>query len=158
MLEAALVAASVHMVYARSMRLRAKYTVVGAFSCRIPNIAITVVRLVFICLNDAATPAAQIARVQGATQLAVGYTVVSCVIPYLRPLMQSFEDDGRGVGNKASFDLSERSKESGSAELGEGKGKGEARGLEFSDIGSLLAPERPVTSREMVQRITDRVV
>ena len=150
LLEACLVGASLYMVWSRSMSARAKYTVVGAFSCRVPNIAITLTRLVFLHAA-ASTSAIQVARVQAATQIGVAYTIVSCVIPYLRPLMQSYENDGTDYGSDdATFKLSERSrgsKGSGSGEVGESKGKGRAMGMELNDVSKLLEPERPGFAR-----------
>lgn len=126
------------------------------------NIALTLARLVFIT-TGAETDAIYIARLHAATQLAIGYTVVSCVIPYLRPLMQSYEADETGYGREeASFRFSERSTRGsdGSVGGGEAKGKGkekEVGGLELGDVGSLLAPVRPVLARlrsgEKVERV-----
>ena len=146
LLEACLVGASVYMVWSRSMSAQAKYTVVGAFSSRVPNIAIMLIRLTFVYVS-APTSAIHIARIQAATQLGIGYTIVSCVVPYLRPLMQSYESDRMGLGSEeATFKLSDRSrgsKGSGSDEIGESKGKGRAMGMELNDVSRLLSPERP---------------
>ena len=146
LLEACLVGASVYMVWSRSMSARAKYTVVGAFSCRVPNIAITLTRLVFLQVS-AQTSAIRIARIQAATQLGIAYTIVSCIFPYLRPLMQSYESDGTGhTSDEATFKLSDRSrgsKGSGLGDVAEEKGTGKAMGMELSDVGKLLSPKRP---------------
>jgi hypothetical protein len=110
------------------------------------------------------TPAIYAARVHGSTQVAVGYTIVACVIPYLGPLMQSYEDDGRKFKGpeEPSFDLSERSRESkgsgfgsgarsaagagaGAGNMVESKGKGKMMGMELSDVSKLLGPETAST-------------
>ncbi|KAF1934393.1 uncharacterized protein M421DRAFT_521 [Didymella exigua CBS 183.55] len=132
-LEVALVGASVYMVWGRSMSMRAKGTVVGAFACRLPNVALTLAHLLFLTL-PAPTTAIHSSRIHAPTQLAISYTIVSCVIPYLRPLMQSYESDGTGHGGAAAtFNLSDRSRDSkGSRDLMGGRDlqtldKGKAR-------------------------------
>lgn len=154
LLELSLVGASIYMVYARSMSRRAKYTVVGAFSCRLPNVAITLTRLIFLH-TTAPTSAIYIARIQAATQLATGYTIVSCVIPYLRPLMQSYEEAGTTRGSvDANFKMSQRSrgsKGSGSCdEIGKGDVSGEMgkmAGIQLNDVSRLLTTERSAFTR-----------
>lgn len=95
------------------MSFRSKCAVAGAFICRLPNAVFTIIRLVF--LQETLTPTNSpywAARVQSITQLAIGYTVTACVIPYLRPLMQAYENaDGslRRPSTVPSFKLSERS-------------------------------------------------
>lgn len=104
--------------------------------------------------TPASTSAIYIARIQATTQLAVGYTIVACVIPYLRPLMQSYEDDGVKSGSGsggATFVLSDRSRGSKGSGSGfgevEGKEKSKAFGLELNDVSRLLSPERPGFAR-----------
>jgi len=46
------------------------------------NMAITLTRLVFLNTRNP-TEAIHIARIQAISQLAIGYAIVSCVIPYL---------------------------------------------------------------------------
>lgn len=102
--------------------------------------AITLTRLVFIS-TTAPTDAIRVARLQATAQLAIGYTVVSCVVPYLRPLMQSYESEEVGHGRAdASFQLSARL---GSKGVGAEKGKARSIGLELNDVSRLLGPERP---------------
>ncbi|KAH7381575.1 hypothetical protein BKA66DRAFT_570710 [Pyrenochaeta sp. MPI-SDFR-AT-0127] len=110
-IELALILTSIFIVWRRQMSLRAKFTVFGAFACRLPNVGCTIVRLIF--LHETLIPATSAywtARVQSITQIAVGYTVTACVIPYLRPLMQAYENpDGslRRSSTVPSFKLSE---------------------------------------------------
>ncbi|KAF3035425.1 hypothetical protein E8E12_003345 [Didymella heteroderae] len=174
LIEAALVGASVFLVWNRSMSARAKFTVVGAFSCRIPNMAITLTRLVFLNTTGP-TEAIHVARIQATAQLAVGYTIVSCVIPYLRPLMQSYESDDVVHGRAgSSFKLSDRSRESkcsrdlmGAKELqalnkGKAKDMSNGVGVESNDVSQLLGPARPgfvrLKSAEGVERTSRQVV
>ena len=115
-------------------------------------------RLLFIS-TTANTSAIDIARIQATTQLSIGYTIVSCVIPYLRPLVQRYETDGTEYGqDDATFKLSDRSKESnssgpGAGDVVEGKGKGKAVGPELNDMGQLLGPGlATLKSKEVVKR------
>jgi hypothetical protein len=54
-------------------------------------------------------------RIQSATQISISYTITSCVIPYLRPLMQAFENEDGTLSRspthslQPSFSLSKRS-------------------------------------------------
>jgi hypothetical protein len=138
------------------------------------NMAITLTRLVFLSTTGP-SEAIQIARIQATNQLAIGYTLVSCVIPYLRPLMQSYEsDDGAHGRNEYSFKLSDRSRESkgsrdvmGAREiqvLDKGKAKDLDLGIdeELNDVSRLLEPERPgfvrLKSAEGVERASRQVV
>ena len=116
--------------------------------------AITLTRLVFLNTTSR-SEAIHIARIEATSQLAIGYTIVSCVIPYLRPLIQSYESDDGPHGRKEhSFKLSDRSRESkGSRDLIGARelqvlDKGKAKELnvgvleDLSDVGRLLEPER----------------
>ncbi|KAF2856492.1 hypothetical protein T440DRAFT_512523 [Plenodomus tracheiphilus IPT5] len=165
LLEAGLIFYSIYIVSPRQMTTRAKLTVIFAFACRIPNIACTIIRLVF--LHTTPTPKSSsfyTARLQTTTQLAIAYTITSCVVPYLRPLMQAHENsDGslRRSSVNPSFKLSQgSSKESGnsrgkkyfkmsrasSAALGEtgsrGVGERMAVSATYEDVGRLLGPQR----------------
>jgi hypothetical protein len=56
------------------------------------NIALTIVRLLF--LNETLTltnSAYWTSRVALTTQLAIGYTMTACIIPYLRPVIAAHE-------------------------------------------------------------------
>jgi hypothetical protein len=132
------------------------------------NVIITVTRLVFLNTTGP-SEAVHIARIQATAQLAIGYTIVSCVIPYLRPLMQSYESDDLGHGRAdSSFKLSDRSLESeGSREmkmLDKGKAKvlNAGIGAELNDVSLLLGPGRPglvrLKSAEAVERANRQVV
>jgi hypothetical protein len=138
------------------------------------NMAITLTRLVFLNTTSR-SEAIHIARIQATSQLAIGYTIISCVIPYLRPLMQSYESEDSPHGRKEySFKLSDRSRESkgsrdliGARELqvldrGKAKDLGLGVGEDVSDVGRLLEPERPgfvrLKSAEGVERTSRQVV
>ncbi|KAF2255633.1 hypothetical protein BU26DRAFT_557142 [Trematosphaeria pertusa] len=111
LIEVALIVTSSCLVWSRQMTRRQKYVVVGAFACRIPNIILTIIRLVFLSEPIvASTSDFWNARVSSVTQIAIGYTVTACVVPYLRPLVQAYEPGiGRRQSREPSFKLSERS-------------------------------------------------
>lgn len=138
------------------------------------NMATTLARLVFLNTTGP-SEAIHTARIQATTQLAIGYTVVSCVIPYLRPLMQSYESDDGIHGRKdSSFKFSDRSRESKSSrdlisakelkvlDKGKAKDMGLGVGEELNDVSRLLGPERPgfvrLKSAEGVERAGRQVV
>jgi hypothetical protein len=138
------------------MHLRDKLVVTGAFACRAPNIGASITRLVF--LAQPLTPANSAhwtSRVQGTTQLAIGYTLTACVIPYLRPLMQAYEfPDGStwrssteksgSKGSKSAKGSSKNASMNASiAGIYEGRATTQrmSMGPDLRDIGGLL--ERP---------------
>jgi hypothetical protein len=113
-LEVLLVLSSpIPLVYNRQMNSRPKTTVISAFACRLPNILCTIIRLVFLHQSLTSNSSSYwAARVQGVTQLAIAYTITACVMPYLRPLMQAYENaDGSQIrsSNEPKSKLSERS-------------------------------------------------
>ncbi|OAL57147.1 hypothetical protein IQ07DRAFT_29344 [Pyrenochaeta sp. DS3sAY3a] len=159
-LELALILNSIYMIWQRQMHLRDKLVVIGAFACRAPNIAASITRLVF--LAQPLTPANSAhwtSRVQATTQLAIGYTLTACVIPYLRPLMQAYEfPDGSTRGSSSGKSGSRFSKGSkgsawsasknasmnaSTAGIYEGRATTQrmSMGPDLRDIGGLL--ERP---------------
>jgi hypothetical protein len=151
------------------MSIGAKWTVVGAFACRSPNIICTIIRLVF--LRQPLTPDSSsywTARVQSVTQFAIGYTVTACVIPYLRPLMQAYEPDGSGRSSctAPNFKLSERSSRGSVGSVGRSRPWGffrvaSARGraqsattyehpflnMDIADVGGLITPHKTALKR-----------
>ncbi|KAL5375138.1 hypothetical protein DPSP01_011451 [Paraphaeosphaeria sporulosa] len=94
-IELALFAASFHLIWNRHIRLSSRLAIIGAFACRLPNVVLTILRLVF--LNITLTPEKSAywkSRVACTTQMAIGWSIFSCVIPYLRPLVTAYERDG----------------------------------------------------------------
>lgn len=90
------------------MSFRSKLIVVGAFSCRIPyvlshrptvvcllvlrNIALSIIRLVFIRNSEVAdTFHIWSARLISMTQIAIGVSIASSIVPYLKPFMTAYE-------------------------------------------------------------------
>ncbi|KAF2470505.1 uncharacterized protein BDR25DRAFT_262441 [Lindgomyces ingoldianus] len=126
LIEIGIVSLSVYIVWGLQMSFGSKMIVVGAFSCRIPNIAFSLTRLVF--LNRPFEPATSHlwdSRVVSATQLAIGYSIIASIIPYLKPFMMAYErpetsrashyPSGRS-GGSSNFKLSAlTSKSSGTA-------------------------------------------
>ncbi|KAI8937658.1 hypothetical protein NX059_005362 [Plenodomus lindquistii] len=153
------------------MPLGSKLTVIFCFSCRLPNVVCTILRLIY--LDAPLTPTTSSyysARLYAVTQLAIAYTITSCVIPYLRPLIQAHENaDGtlRRPSGKASYKLSQSSAVSGhsgrktsfrksraaSAPMTDIESKGDAHhhrtagSATYEDIGRLLQPVNPVVAR-----------
>ncbi|KAL1600820.1 hypothetical protein SLS60_007208 [Paraconiothyrium brasiliense] len=94
-IELALFLTSLYLIWNRHIPLASRLAILGAFACRLPNIALTILRLVF--LNMTLTPensAYWKSRVACTTQMAIGWTIFSCVIPYLRPIITAYERDG----------------------------------------------------------------
>ncbi|KAL5434617.1 hypothetical protein PMIN05_007697 [Paraphaeosphaeria minitans] len=130
-IELALFATSFHLIWNRRIRLSSRLAIIGAFACRLPyvaqesmsaqpsdypsNILLTILRLLF--LNMSLTPensAYWKSRVACTTQIAIGWSIFSCVIPYLRPLITAYERDGlsskHGSNCKVSHPSSNSSK------------------------------------------------
>ncbi|KAL6712603.1 hypothetical protein ACN47E_000480 [Coniothyrium glycines] len=111
LIEVSLISTSILIIYNRQLPLSAKFAVVAVFLCRLPNIACTVLRLVFLHKPLTEVNSAYwMARVHVTTQLAIAYTITACVIPYLRPLMQAYESDGsrRGSATIPNFKMSQQ--------------------------------------------------
>lgn len=150
------------------MNVRAKWTVIAAFACRLPNIACSLLRLFFLSQPLSSTSSSYwAAHEQSVTQLSIAYTITTCVVPYLRPLMQAYEGQGgtpRG-SKDPSFILSDRSSK-GSVSSGRPQPRGLARiasapgrslnkatdeptfsAANMQDISRLLAPEKVASKR-----------
>jgi hypothetical protein len=118
LIEIALIATSIYLIWGRQMAVKHKLVVVGAFFSRAPNIALTIMRLVF--LNDPITLRDSdywAARVVCTTEFAIGYTITSCMIPYLGPFMQPYE---REPDQRLSTDRSYSKHSRGSSSTGTG--------------------------------------
>lgn len=92
LIEVALIATSIYIVWSLQMELKSKAIVVGAFCARIPNIATSVIRLVYLHKVLLVSNAhVWNSRVVSMTQLAIGYSVAASIVPYLKPFMMAYE-------------------------------------------------------------------
>jgi hypothetical protein len=90
--ELGIVVTAILIVRNLQMNLKSKLIVVGAFSCRIPNIALSIIRLVFIHNSRVAeTFHIWSARIISVTQIAIGVSIASSIVPYLKPFMMAYE-------------------------------------------------------------------
>jgi hypothetical protein len=189
--EAALFGISVYLVWAIRMNAKSKLIVVAAFGCRLPYvhpthafpfpqysntyrcIAIAALRLHYlqINLNSPNIPLAYSATIS-CTQLEIGYSILSSIIPCLKPFMMPCEREnditpntyhygGSGSGSHRLFSLASNS--SRNRDKGEGIGI-EKEGDENVRFGAtftgqlrpeLTAYEARVVSRDGEERKSD---
>ncbi|KAF2204122.1 hypothetical protein GQ43DRAFT_205709 [Delitschia confertaspora ATCC 74209] len=92
LIEASLIITAMYIVYDLQMSLKSKLVVVGAFSCRIPNIALSILRLIFIHASYLPqTSHHWSTRVISTTQIALGVSITASIVPYLKPFMMAYD-------------------------------------------------------------------
>jgi hypothetical protein len=65
---------------------------------------LTILRLVFLNMTLAPEKSAYWkSRIACTTQIAIGWTIFSCIIPYLRPLVTAYERDGLSFKHGSSY-------------------------------------------------------
>ncbi|PVI01607.1 hypothetical protein DM02DRAFT_341538 [Periconia macrospinosa] len=154
-IEFALVANAIYIVFDLQMAIKSKIIVVGAFSWRIPNIAFTIARLVF--LSHPFEPSSSHiwnSRVVSTTQLSVGYTILATVVPYLKPFMMAYERPKTSYSSNypsstgTRFKLSNLDKNSQTASAA-------LRTMDQEDEGALIE-DPPVTLHHNIPQVKKR--
>ncbi|KAF2437207.1 hypothetical protein P171DRAFT_492309 [Karstenula rhodostoma CBS 690.94] len=99
-IELALFATAFHFIWNRHIRLSSRLAILAAFACRLPNIALTVLRLDMTLTPE--NSGYWKSRVACTTQMAIGWTIFSCVTPYLRPLITAFPEQGEDAASSCN--------------------------------------------------------